>query len=242
MVSQAGCKCALFTFAYKMQCFVYSERKSWFLKSPLKNAFSLSPTQNAIIFPSSFLDSKYTDSQGEIEFLHCYATLKTKSQTKFYIEFHSSCLESMILLIFILSVQVSCLFGLVPLSLALIWINSCVDHLFQCKKKGCPRFVVVYKSSYAVSNTIQNPQPFSCNPCSGTWPSTVSSILLGNLIISFLKRNVCCSWLSHRKSLLGKHLIDEISNCASYKQSGAFKIKHLHYANKNNLITWFEKN
>uniref|UniRef100_A0A8C3DPE1 phosphatidylinositol-3,4,5-trisphosphate 5-phosphatase n=1 Tax=Corvus moneduloides TaxID=1196302 RepID=A0A8C3DPE1_CORMO len=35
-------------------------------------------------------------SQGEIEFLHCYATLKTKSQTKFYIEFHSSCLESFV--------------------------------------------------------------------------------------------------------------------------------------------------
>ncbi|NXF71490.1 SHIP1 phosphatase, partial [Sclerurus mexicanus] len=41
-------------------------------------------------------DSKYTYSQGEIEFLHCYATLKTKSQTKFYIEFHSSCLESFV--------------------------------------------------------------------------------------------------------------------------------------------------
>ncbi|XP_071608051.1 phosphatidylinositol 3,4,5-trisphosphate 5-phosphatase 1 isoform X3 [Heliangelus exortis] len=41
-------------------------------------------------------DSKYMDSQGEIEFLHCYATLKTKSQTKFYIEFHSSCLESFV--------------------------------------------------------------------------------------------------------------------------------------------------
>ncbi|NXQ58566.1 SHIP1 phosphatase, partial [Anthoscopus minutus] len=41
-------------------------------------------------------DSKYTDSEGEIEFLHCYATLKTKSQTKFYIEFHSSCLESFV--------------------------------------------------------------------------------------------------------------------------------------------------
>ncbi|KAM5228687.1 phosphatidylinositol 3,4,5-trisphosphate 5-phosphatase 1 [Ctenodactylus gundi] len=34
------------------------------------------------------------DSQGQIEFLACYATLKTKSQTKFYLEFHSSCLES----------------------------------------------------------------------------------------------------------------------------------------------------
>lgn len=34
------------------------------------------------------------DSQGQIEFLRCFATLKTKSQTKFYLEFHSSCLES----------------------------------------------------------------------------------------------------------------------------------------------------
>lgn len=38
------------------------------------------------------------DSQGQIEFLRCYATLKTKSQTKFYLEFHSSCLESTCLL------------------------------------------------------------------------------------------------------------------------------------------------
>ncbi|XP_072496627.1 phosphatidylinositol 3,4,5-trisphosphate 5-phosphatase 1 isoform X1 [Notamacropus eugenii] len=36
------------------------------------------------------------DSQGQIEFLKCYATLKTKSQTKFYLEFHSSCLESFV--------------------------------------------------------------------------------------------------------------------------------------------------
>uniref|UniRef100_A0A5F8GEZ3 phosphatidylinositol-3,4,5-trisphosphate 5-phosphatase n=1 Tax=Monodelphis domestica TaxID=13616 RepID=A0A5F8GEZ3_MONDO len=36
------------------------------------------------------------DSQGQIEFLNCYATLKTKSQTKFYLEFHSSCLESFV--------------------------------------------------------------------------------------------------------------------------------------------------
>ncbi|NXJ14699.1 SHIP1 phosphatase, partial [Odontophorus gujanensis] len=41
-------------------------------------------------------DSKYMNTQGEIEFLHCSATLKTKSQTKFYIEFHSSCLESFV--------------------------------------------------------------------------------------------------------------------------------------------------
>uniref|UniRef100_A0A8C0J0Q9 phosphatidylinositol-3,4,5-trisphosphate 5-phosphatase n=1 Tax=Chelonoidis abingdonii TaxID=106734 RepID=A0A8C0J0Q9_CHEAB len=41
-------------------------------------------------------DSKYTESQGQIEFLSCCATLKTKSQTKFYIEFYSSCLESFV--------------------------------------------------------------------------------------------------------------------------------------------------
>ncbi|XP_048200436.1 phosphatidylinositol 3,4,5-trisphosphate 5-phosphatase 1 [Perognathus longimembris pacificus] len=37
-----------------------------------------------------------TDSQGQIEFISCCATLKTKSQTKFYLEFHSSCLESFV--------------------------------------------------------------------------------------------------------------------------------------------------
>ncbi|XP_060049789.1 phosphatidylinositol 3,4,5-trisphosphate 5-phosphatase 1 isoform X2 [Erinaceus europaeus] len=36
------------------------------------------------------------DRQGQVEFLRCYATLKTKSQTKFYLEFHSSCLESFV--------------------------------------------------------------------------------------------------------------------------------------------------
>ncbi|KAM9127814.1 phosphatidylinositol 3,4,5-trisphosphate 5-phosphatase 1 isoform 3-T3 [Pangshura tecta] len=41
-------------------------------------------------------DCKYTESQGQIEFLSCCATLKTKSQTKFYIEFYSSCLESFV--------------------------------------------------------------------------------------------------------------------------------------------------
>uniref|UniRef100_A0A670ZTE5 phosphatidylinositol-3,4,5-trisphosphate 5-phosphatase n=1 Tax=Pseudonaja textilis TaxID=8673 RepID=A0A670ZTE5_PSETE len=35
-------------------------------------------------------------SLGQIEFLHCSAVLKTKSQTKFYIEFYSSCLESFV--------------------------------------------------------------------------------------------------------------------------------------------------
>lgn len=110
---------------YRIHCFVYAERKSQFFKSPLKNALSLSPTESDIIFSSSFLDSKYTDSQGEIEFLHCYATLKTKSQTKFYIEFHSSCLESTGLPIFV-SVKVFCMFGLVLLLLSLIWKNSYV--------------------------------------------------------------------------------------------------------------------
>ncbi|XP_012866015.1 PREDICTED: phosphatidylinositol 3,4,5-trisphosphate 5-phosphatase 1 isoform X1 [Dipodomys ordii] len=36
------------------------------------------------------------NSQGQIEFIACCATLKTKSQTKFYLEFHSSCLESFV--------------------------------------------------------------------------------------------------------------------------------------------------
>ncbi|XP_053565904.1 phosphatidylinositol 3,4,5-trisphosphate 5-phosphatase 1 [Bombina bombina] len=36
------------------------------------------------------------DSQGDIELLNCKATLRTKSHTKFYIEFHSSCLENMV--------------------------------------------------------------------------------------------------------------------------------------------------
>uniref|UniRef100_A0A8C2U0T9 phosphatidylinositol-3,4,5-trisphosphate 5-phosphatase n=1 Tax=Coturnix japonica TaxID=93934 RepID=A0A8C2U0T9_COTJA len=40
--------------------------------------------------------SQFVPKKGEIEFLHCFATLKTKSQTKFYIEFHSSCLESFV--------------------------------------------------------------------------------------------------------------------------------------------------
>ncbi|XP_049625310.1 phosphatidylinositol 3,4,5-trisphosphate 5-phosphatase 1 [Suncus etruscus] len=41
-------------------------------------------------------DPGTADSQGQIEFLSCVATLKTKSQTKFYLEFHSSCLESFV--------------------------------------------------------------------------------------------------------------------------------------------------
>ncbi|XP_059805287.1 phosphatidylinositol 3,4,5-trisphosphate 5-phosphatase 1 isoform X3 [Hypanus sabinus] len=38
-------------------------------------------------------DPNNADSAGTINFLHCEATLKTKSKTKFFIEFHSSCLE-----------------------------------------------------------------------------------------------------------------------------------------------------
>ncbi|KAM8952328.1 phosphatidylinositol 3,4,5-trisphosphate 5-phosphatase 1 [Pelodytes ibericus] len=37
-----------------------------------------------------------SDSQGHIELMNCKATLHTKSHTKFYIEFHSSCLENMV--------------------------------------------------------------------------------------------------------------------------------------------------
>ena len=35
-------------------------------------------------------------SEGGIKFMNCVATLCTKSKTKFFIEFHSSCLESKI--------------------------------------------------------------------------------------------------------------------------------------------------
>ncbi|XP_075425723.1 phosphatidylinositol 3,4,5-trisphosphate 5-phosphatase 1 isoform X2 [Ascaphus truei] len=37
-----------------------------------------------------------SDPQGHIELLNCKATLHTKSHTKFYIEFHSSCLENIV--------------------------------------------------------------------------------------------------------------------------------------------------
>ncbi|NXN99182.1 SHIP1 phosphatase, partial [Rhinopomastus cyanomelas] len=60
--------------------------------SPVFATFEVGVTSQFV----SKSDSKYTDSQGEIEFLRCVATLKTKSQTKFYIEFHSSCLESFV--------------------------------------------------------------------------------------------------------------------------------------------------
>ncbi|XP_069752631.1 phosphatidylinositol 3,4,5-trisphosphate 5-phosphatase 1 isoform X2 [Narcine bancroftii] len=39
-------------------------------------------------------DPNNADSTGTINFLRCEATLKTKSKTKFFIEFHSSCLEN----------------------------------------------------------------------------------------------------------------------------------------------------
>ncbi|XP_055502093.1 phosphatidylinositol 3,4,5-trisphosphate 5-phosphatase 1 isoform X1 [Leucoraja erinacea] len=39
-------------------------------------------------------DPNNADSPGTINFLKCEATLKTKSKTKFFIEFHSSCLEN----------------------------------------------------------------------------------------------------------------------------------------------------
>ncbi|KAM4771157.1 phosphatidylinositol 3,4,5-trisphosphate 5-phosphatase 1 [Rhinophrynus dorsalis] len=41
-------------------------------------------------------DSSDSDAQGHIELMNCKATLHTKSHTKFYIEFHSSCLENMV--------------------------------------------------------------------------------------------------------------------------------------------------
>uniref|UniRef100_A0A8D2LE76 phosphatidylinositol-3,4,5-trisphosphate 5-phosphatase n=1 Tax=Varanus komodoensis TaxID=61221 RepID=A0A8D2LE76_VARKO len=60
--------------------------------SPVFATFEVAVTSQFV----SKNDDKYTDSQGQIEFLHCSAILKTKSQTKFYIEFYSSCLESFV--------------------------------------------------------------------------------------------------------------------------------------------------
>uniref|UniRef100_UPI00398F58AF phosphatidylinositol 3,4,5-trisphosphate 5-phosphatase 1 n=1 Tax=Pristiophorus japonicus TaxID=55135 RepID=UPI00398F58AF len=41
-------------------------------------------------------DPNNADSPGTINFLKCEANLKTKSKTKFFIEFHSSCLENLV--------------------------------------------------------------------------------------------------------------------------------------------------
>lgn len=35
-----------------------------------------------------------TECKGAIKFMNCVATLKTKAKTKFFMEYHSSCLES----------------------------------------------------------------------------------------------------------------------------------------------------
>lgn len=63
------------------------------------------------------------DSQGQIEFLRCYATLKTKSQTKFYLEFHSSCLESTQSLTFLLVGT-----GMAPLHKCLFFVYGTLPH------------------------------------------------------------------------------------------------------------------
>ncbi|XP_053167268.1 phosphatidylinositol 3,4,5-trisphosphate 5-phosphatase 1 isoform X2 [Hemicordylus capensis] len=60
--------------------------------SPVFATFEVAVTSQFV----SKNDNKYTGSLGQIQFLHCSATLKTKSQTKFYIEFYSSCLESFV--------------------------------------------------------------------------------------------------------------------------------------------------
>lgn len=60
--------------------------------SPVFATFEVAVTSQFV----SKNDDQYRDSQGQIEFLHCSATLKTKSQTKFYIEFYSSCLEKFV--------------------------------------------------------------------------------------------------------------------------------------------------
>lgn len=81
-----------------------------------------------------FLDSKYTESQGQIEFLRCCATLKTKSQTKFYIEFHSSCLESKALPVFYCFLHGFLLILISSLPLTLIKINGHLGYLYDCKE------------------------------------------------------------------------------------------------------------
>ncbi|XP_054839709.1 phosphatidylinositol 3,4,5-trisphosphate 5-phosphatase 1 isoform X2 [Eublepharis macularius] len=60
--------------------------------SPVFATFEVAVTSQFV----SKNEAKYTDSLGQIEFMRCSATLKTKSQTKFYIEFYSSCLESFV--------------------------------------------------------------------------------------------------------------------------------------------------
>nr|XP_033814736.1 phosphatidylinositol 3,4,5-trisphosphate 5-phosphatase 1 [Geotrypetes seraphini] len=60
--------------------------------SPVFASFEVGVTSQFV----SKNNTEDTDSQGQIEFLNCTATLKTKSQTKFYIEFHSSCLENFV--------------------------------------------------------------------------------------------------------------------------------------------------
>lgn len=41
-----------------------------------------------------FLLDPTKESRGAIKFMNCVATLRTKSKTRFFIEYHSSCLES----------------------------------------------------------------------------------------------------------------------------------------------------
>ncbi|XP_077205403.1 phosphatidylinositol 3,4,5-trisphosphate 5-phosphatase 1 isoform X1 [Paroedura picta] len=60
--------------------------------SPVFATFEVAVTSQFV----SKNEAKYTESLGQIEFMRCSATLKTKSQTKFYIEFYSSCLESFV--------------------------------------------------------------------------------------------------------------------------------------------------
>nr|XP_020643082.1 phosphatidylinositol 3,4,5-trisphosphate 5-phosphatase 1 isoform X1 [Pogona vitticeps] len=60
--------------------------------SPVFATFEVAVTSQFV----SKNDDKCTDCLGQIEFLRCSAILKTKSQTKFYIEFYSSCLESFV--------------------------------------------------------------------------------------------------------------------------------------------------
>ncbi|XP_069069876.1 phosphatidylinositol 3,4,5-trisphosphate 5-phosphatase 1 isoform X6 [Pleurodeles waltl] len=60
--------------------------------SPVFATFEVGVTSQYVSKNSADL----TDSQGQIELVNCSALLQTKSKTRFYLEFHSSCLENFV--------------------------------------------------------------------------------------------------------------------------------------------------
>ncbi|XP_078522146.1 phosphatidylinositol 3,4,5-trisphosphate 5-phosphatase 1 [Lissotriton helveticus] len=62
--------------------------------SPVFATFEVGVTSQYVSKNSAGAD--LTDSQGQIELLNCSALLQTKSKTRFYLEFHSSCLENFV--------------------------------------------------------------------------------------------------------------------------------------------------